>query len=75
MGSFRGGSILWVGVEECKALFELQRRLSLMLRENGFPDGGEPYRPHITVGRGVKLISPPPPVAPAVHARHSAVEE
>ena len=33
-----------------------------MLRENGFPAPEEPYRPHITLGRGMKLSSPPPAV-------------
>lgn len=60
MGAFRDGSILWAGVEPSEALFALRRRLSDILRENGFPDGGEPYRPHITVGRGMKLAAPPP---------------
>ena len=66
MGSFKDGTILWAGVEPCEALFALQRRLGAMLRENGFPAPEEPYRPHITLGRGMKLSSPPPAVPRAV---------
>ncbi len=65
MGAFKDGAILWAGVEESEPLFALQRRLSALLRENGFPAGEEPYRPHITVGRGMKLAAPPPAVARA----------
>ena len=66
MGTFKEGSILWAGVADCPALTTLQRRQSLMLRENGFPGGDEPYRPHITVGRGMRGIAFTPRVAPAV---------
>ncbi|MBQ8954901.1 MAG: RNA 2',3'-cyclic phosphodiesterase [Clostridia bacterium] len=65
MGTFKDGSIAWAGVAHCPALFELQRRLSLMLTENGFPGGESVYRPHITVGRGMKLAGPLPRVCPA----------
>ena len=65
LGAFKDGTIVWVGVRPCPALMALQRRLSLMLVENGFPGGEGVYRPHITLGRGMKLIGPPPQVAPA----------
>ncbi len=63
MGAFRNGSIIWAGVEPCAALFALRSRLSAMLRENGFPGGDEPFTPHITVGRGMRLTAPPPLIA------------
>ena len=66
MGSFKDGTILWAGVEPSAPLMALQGRLSAMLRENGFPVGDEPYRPHITLGRGVKLAAPTPAVTRAV---------
>ena len=65
MGTFKNGSILWAGVDGCEKLFALQKRLSVILKENGFPGGDEPYTPHITVGRGMKLTSPAPEVVRA----------
>ena len=66
MGTFKDGAILWAGVEPSEQLFALQDRLSALLRENGFPAPDGPFRPHITVGRGMKLAAPPPNVARAV---------
>ena len=65
LGTFRDGSVVWAGVEECAALYELRRRLSRALAEAGFPDGGEPYRPHITLGRNMKGLGPLPGAARA----------
>ena len=65
MGTFKDGTILWAGVEPSEPLMALQGRLAAMLRENGFPAEDAPYRPHITVGRGMRLSAPPPRVARA----------
>ncbi|MBR3503888.1 MAG: RNA 2',3'-cyclic phosphodiesterase [Clostridia bacterium] len=64
MGTFKDGTILWAGVEPSEPLFALQGRLAAMLRENGFPADDAPYRPHITLGRGMRLTAPPPPLEP-----------
>lgn len=48
------GDIYWVGVKENPALLSLQARLENSLLAAGFPIEERPYRPHITLGRGVK---------------------
>lgn len=51
MGTFKGGSVIWAGVEKSKALCGLYKRLQSLLQENGFVSEGEAYTPHITVAR------------------------
>ncbi len=66
MGTFKNGSILWAGVEECSALREYQSRLARALANAGFPVEAGEYRPHITLGRQVKSEIPDigvPPVS------------
>lgn len=56
-GSFerRGGALFWLGVEENSALFHLQRQLSTALEQAGFQLEKRRYKPHITLGREVRL--------------------
>jgi 2'-5' RNA ligase len=61
LGSFKNGSILWAGVEQCDCLFDYRSRLADALTAAGFPLEAGEYRPHITLGRQVK--SPIPEIA------------
>lgn len=58
LGTFKNGSVLWAGVEECEALRHYQRRLADALREAGFPLEPGEYTPHITLARQVKSPAP-----------------
>lgn len=63
-GMFRGGSILWVGIEEpCDELHALQSALTAALNDAGFPVERGAYSPHITLGRQMKRLAdlPEPP--------------
>ena len=62
MGVFRGGRVVWAGLEPSKRLMSLQAALNESLTGMGFDDPEEPYTPHITVGRGLRLIAPLPAV-------------
>lgn len=55
MGSFKGGSVIWAGVEKDEALCRLQERLQIILQENGFVGACEAYTPHITVARSARV--------------------
>ena len=46
-------------------LYSAYRKASRWLTGMGFDDPEEPYTPHITVGRGMKLLSPAPEVTRA----------
>jgi len=48
------GDIYWIGIKESPALQSLVSRLENSLRASGFSIEQRPYRPHITLGRGVK---------------------
>lgn len=52
--------VLWIEVEQSRALMQLQSRLDATLARIGFPSEARPFRPHITLGRirGRRLISP-----------------
>lgn len=52
----REGDIWWVGLEPCPGLDALQRQLSARLRAGGFVLEERPFRPHLTLGRRVKLL-------------------
>ena len=70
LGSFKGGSILWAGVQPSPALMNYQAHLAAALRLNGFPLEEGEYRPHITLARQVKPPVPGiavPPVSFRVH--------
>jgi len=58
LGTFRNGSILWAGVQECPALMEYQKALADTLRNAGFPLEENGYSPHITLARQVKTAAP-----------------
>lgn len=50
MGTF-GGRVLWVGVEPCAGLLELQKKVAINMEELGETKEDRPYRPHITLAR------------------------
>ncbi|PGZ97772.1 RNA 2',3'-cyclic phosphodiesterase [Bacillus pseudomycoides] len=43
--------VFWVGVEEERALFDLQKQVYMICEQNGFQLETRPYHPHITVAR------------------------
>lgn len=45
------GGVLWAGVEPCKGLLALQRRLSVALSQADIPVDTKRFRPHITLAR------------------------
>lgn len=50
------GDICWIGVEEERNLWRLQKELVSELKEEGFFDiDGHEYKPHLTLGRRVIL--------------------
>lgn len=51
----REGDICWLGIGENKSLYELQSQLHERLVENGFKLEDRAYKPHITIGRKVKM--------------------
>lgn len=50
-----GGDLYWVGALDCAPLMELQKRLCAQLRREGFVMETRPFRPHLTLGREVRL--------------------
>lgn len=60
-GFFRKGneSILWLGLTgDLDRLGQLRSDLDIALENIGFPKESDPYRPHITIARGVKEADP-----------------
>ena len=51
----RSGDIYWVGVEKSKPLLELYRQLVDILIEKGFALEKRKFKPHLTLGRQIKL--------------------
>lgn len=51
LGTFKGGSILYAGVNDCPPLSALQGRLAGELRAEGFSLPQEEYVPHLTLAR------------------------
>lgn len=49
------GNIYWIGVKENDTLFDLQKKLHKSLLDKGFELEDREYKPHITLGRKVKL--------------------
>lgn len=47
----RNPSVVWTGLEEQPALFDLQERLENRLVEAGFDPEDRPFTPHITIAR------------------------
>jgi len=58
LGTFKDGRILWAGVRPSPILTAMQKKLDLLLRENGFLLEDKPYSPHITLGRSMKSLPP-----------------
>jgi 2'-5' RNA ligase len=51
----REGNIYWIGIEDNDTLFNIQKKLHQSLIDKGFELEDREYRPHITIGRKVKL--------------------
>ncbi|NLN15233.1 MAG: RNA 2',3'-cyclic phosphodiesterase [Tissierellia bacterium] len=51
------GHIYWLGIQDSEELMTLQSNLHKLLLEKGFKLENRKYRPHITLGRRVKLRS------------------
>jgi len=51
----REGNIYWLGIENNDTLFNIQKKLRESLTEKGFELEYREYKPHITLGRKVKL--------------------
>lgn len=51
-----GGDVLWAGVQPKEGLLRAQKNLEALARQAGFPVEDRPYRPHLTLARGVRLI-------------------
>lgn len=62
IGAFKGGSVIWAGLDKSDALFDMQARLQAILRENGFPLEEGAYAPHITMARSARAVLPYPSV-------------
>lgn len=58
LGRFRqpGGDVLWAGVQPDEWLLRAQQSLEGLVRQAGVPVENRPYRPHLTLARGVRLI-------------------
>lgn len=52
----KDGNIYWLGIHDNKDLITLQLKLHNLLQEKGFKLEKRKYRPHITIGRRVRLI-------------------
>lgn len=59
LGRFRqpGGDVLWAGVQPKEGLLRAQKNLEALARQAGFPVEHRPYRPHLTLARGVRLAA------------------
>jgi 2'-5' RNA ligase len=66
IGRFRKdrGDVWWAGVQEDSELVELHRTLTAELRAAGFDLEDRPFRPHITLTRGVKGDAQPREIGP-----------
>jgi 2'-5' RNA ligase len=51
----REGKIYWLGIEDNDLLFDLHEKLHNGLKDKGFEPQDRKYKPHITIGRKVKL--------------------
>lgn len=57
VGTFRrdGGDIYWVGVDKNPLLTDLYQQLVLALTKQGFSLENREYRPHLTLGRQIRM--------------------
>ena len=62
MDTFKGGSVIWAGLDKSTELGKMQARLQNILQENGFLGESEGYTPHITVARSARVARPYPDV-------------
>jgi 2'-5' RNA ligase len=51
----KAGNIYWIGIEDNEILFGTQAKLHKLLTKQGFKLEDRPYKPHITIGRKVKM--------------------
>lgn len=49
------GNIYWLGIKDNDTLFKIQKKLHQSLLDKGFELEDREYKPHITIGRKVKL--------------------
>lgn len=49
------GSVYWLGIEYNELLFKMQDRLHELLIDQGFKLESRAYKPHLTIGRKVKM--------------------
>ena len=74
LGTFKGGSILWAGVQSCPPLMAYQASLAAALSEAGYALEPGEYTPHITLARQVKSPVPPLKVpAESFPVRHATL--
>lgn len=68
IGRYRrsGGDIVWAGICENKALFELHKNITSQLRENGISFDMRKFSPHITLGREIITNSQPRRIVPII---------
>ena len=62
IGTFKGGRVVWAGVRPDQGLLETHARLVTALRTAGRTDLEDEYTPHVTLGREMTLLKPPPAV-------------
>jgi len=58
LGTFskRGGDILWAGIEASAKMESIHESIEILLEPLGFPKDVRPYRAHLTLARGVRLV-------------------
>ncbi len=77
-GYFATGKILWLGsAHPVPALLHYQRRLSIGLRQAGFPTENRTFKPHVTLARECTRpdLADQPPVSVHWRAREFALVE
>jgi len=59
IGFFKGrdGHIYWLGITENKDLMDMQEELHDLLLERAFKLENRKYKPHVTIGRKVKMVN------------------
>lgn len=60
--------VLWVGLDPCPALMQLQLELELALQETGIPAEGRRFSPHLTLARLKETL---PAAVSAFEIRHN----
>ena len=59
--------VLWVGMDPCRALTQLQQEVELALFDAGIPPDERPFSPHLTLAR---LKDTPPAAVSGFELRH-----